>query len=97
MNELKIFSLTNTQFHGNGISGKGFYSAVIAWKYNASITPNMLVTFEENDGKIDIETCRVISLDNLKTCWRGDVVGEALVSFFKRIKIKDLYSYMKLG
>lgn len=96
MNKLRIFAVTNTQYHRNGISGKGFYSAIIAWEDNDDVTPNMLVTFEENKDKINTETCRVISLDNPETCWPGDVIAKALNRFFKKNKIKDLYSYMKI-
>lgn len=95
MNKLEVFSVTNTQYHRNGTGGIGFYSAIIAWKDSDGVCPNMLVTFEAEGVKVDTTTCRVVSLDSPTLCWRGDVIADALTSFFKKNKIKDLYLYMK--
>lgn len=91
---MKIVNIQNTTYHRNGVCGTGFYSAVISYEDGVNFRKRLLVTFEANETKINRENCRVISLDNLTSNWRGDVIADTLQEFFDNLKISNIYDFM---
>jgi hypothetical protein len=87
--------MENPHRNTNGTGGTEFLSATISTKDNMdNVNRNLLVTFEADGNTVNTKTCRVISMKYPKLCFQGDVIAEAMSRFFKKNKIKDIYSYM---
>ena len=74
-----LYKLSNLNYQRNGIGGEGFFS-IFAELKEYSIKDSVIITFEEDESKriVIISTCRVVSITNPKSSWRGDNIGYEL-------------------
>jgi hypothetical protein len=77
------------KYHRNGVSGIGFYSLNFEWRniQSGESGKDFLATFEtdETDENVKVESCRVINIKNIMSCWRGDNFGKAIQKKFTEL------------
>ncbi|MBK7380501.1 MAG: hypothetical protein IPJ03_16220 [Ignavibacteriales bacterium] len=81
---ITIVEYSNMNFQRNGVAGESFYSLTIDTKEQKNERGKYLITFktDETDTKILRGSCRVVDLNNLTECYRGDQFADALNDMF---------------
>lgn len=100
MKKMKLLSLN---YQRNGISGEGFFHAIVQnlsdnkGKFLISFT-----TDEKQSETVNCSTCRVVMLDGYEhpeyACWRGDVIAEEIQNCIETIRGKhNLHSFFDVS
>src|SRR4030067_14727 len=92
---MKTTKVYNGNYQRNGVSGEGFFSAMIDFKEDKTANKGFLITFtvDEITQAPDRYNCRVIDPQNPRRAWRWDVFADELNYFFKQ-KTTDIYGYL---
>lgn len=87
--------LKTLNYQRNGICGNPFYTATFN-KLNDGLKGNFVATFEtdENDKKVDGNSCRVIDIDKPFSAWRGDRIASEIQDVLKDGSFYDLLQSM---